>query len=195
MPKRTRWPLVLWLAAAVLGIFSGCGEEETIRVDLLPPGNARGAAATGLYAWAEKVTSTDCPESVTVGTAMVKLPRDDDDYRACADVVQDEGYYGMDLTDWTGGTAGVVHEEFLADGGLWREGQFRIGGVFEFGAGVVARALIDGQYLPPSGTEVVNSFEGVALVQIFTREAGAPERYRCQYEVSFNAHREAGCGD
>ena len=34
------------LGAILLGSLS-CGAEETIRVDLLPPGNARGSAAAG----------------------------------------------------------------------------------------------------------------------------------------------------
>jgi hypothetical protein len=184
---------VVVLAGTVLGLLAaGCGEEETIRVDLLPPGNARGASATGLYLWSEDVTSTSCPTSVAVGATSVALPRLDDVYKSCVDVLQDEGYYGTDFLSFWNGPPAVSRVPYNADGGLWQEGQFRIGGIFSFGTGVTARVLLDGQYLPPSGTTVPGSFEGVGLVQVFTSSAGA-ERFLCEYRVELNAHRQPDC--
>ena len=177
--------------AILLGSLS-CGSEETIRVDLLPPGNARGSAAAGTYVWSEEITSTDCPATVTAGTATIGLPRAEQEFTACADVVHDEGYYAVDLFVWAG-PAGIDRPEYAADGGLWQEGQFRIGGIFNFGAGVTARVLLDGQYLPPSGTEVVRSFEGDGLVQVF-KTGTSGEDYLCEIRTTFNAHREPGCG-
>ncbi|MBI5489919.1 MAG: hypothetical protein HY905_21465 [Deltaproteobacteria bacterium] len=179
------------LGASLAGVVS-CGSEETIRVDLLPPGNARGSAATGMYAWSEEIAATDCPATVTVGGVTVGLPRKEQEFSACGDVVHDEGYYAIDLFVFSG-PAGVTRPEFVADGGLWQEGQFRIGGIFAFGTGVTARALLDGQYLPPSGTEVARSFEGDGLIQVFQTGTGG-ETYLCEIRTRFNAHREPGCG-
>jgi len=190
MARRVRNTVALALLGAVLAAAGGCGSEETIRVDLLPPGNARGAAASGLYAWSETVSSSSCAATVTVGAATVALPQREHEWSAC---VHDEGYYAADFFGFTG-AAGVARPGYNADGGLWQEGQYRIGGLFAFGTGVTARALIDGQYLPPAGTEVVRSFEGVGLVQVFATEGGR-ERYLCQYNVTFNGHREPGCGE
>jgi hypothetical protein len=145
-----------------------------------------------MYAWTEKVTSTNCPATVTVGTTTVNLPRTGHEFAACGDVVHDEGYYAIDLFAFSG-PAGVNRPGYSADGGLWQEGQFRIGGIFPFATGVTARALLDGQYLAPSGTEIVRSFEGVGLIQVFVTESGG-ERYLCEFDTSFNAHREPGCG-
>jgi hypothetical protein len=194
MAPRTRKGLLLTLLVVVLGAAVSCGAEETIRVDLLPPGNARGSAASGMYFWTETVGSTNCPGSVTVGSTSVALPQSAQRYTACADIVHDEGYYAVDYFAFSVPAGSTVSRpEYAADGGLWQEGQFRIGGIFQFGTGVTARALIDGQYLPPAGTEVVRSFEGVALVQIFKSVSGA-ESYLCEYNINFNANREPSCG-
>jgi hypothetical protein len=181
------------LLGAVLAAAGGCGSEETIRVDLLPPGNARGSAASGLYAWSETVSSSSCAATVTVSGATVSLPQRENRWSACADVVHDEGYYAADFFGFGGGPAGVVRPGYTADGGLWQEGQYRIGGLFSLGTGVTSRVLLDGLYLAPSGTEVVRSFEGVGLIQVFVTEGGR-ERYLCQYNITFNGHRdEVGC--
>jgi len=190
----SRWARRLFqvlLLAGLAGVLS-CGAEETIRVDLLPPGDARGAAATGMYRWVESVTSSNCPGTVTVGTAAVPLPHSPNEFRSCADVFHEEGYYAVDYFGFST-TAGINRPEYTADGGLWQEGQFRIGGIFALGTGVTARALLDGQYLPPSGSMVVRSFEGVGLVQVFATEAGT-ERYVCEYHVDFTGDREPSCG-
>jgi|GEM_PF-2800905 len=181
------------LLAAFLA--ASCGQEETIRVDLLPPGNARGNVATGMYAWSDKVVSTDCPPTVVIGARTVPLPQTGGEVRACADVVQDQGYYAIDFFAFRDGTAGVTYPNYMADGGLWQAGQFRIGGVYSYGTGVVARTLIDGQYLPPSGTEIPRSFEGVTLVQVFVSDGAGSERYLCEIRTEFTGRRESGCGE
>jgi hypothetical protein len=191
MARHVRNSVALALLGAVLAAAGGCGSEETIRVDLLPPGNARGSAASGLYAWSETVSSSSCTATVSVGGVTVSLPQRLNEWSACVDVVHDEGYYAADFFGFGGGPAGVVRPGYNADGGLWQEGQYRIGGLFNFGTGVTARALIDGQY--PRGTEVV-SFEGVGLVQVFATEGGR-ERYLCQYNITFTGDRAPGCGE
>ncbi len=185
--------VALVLLGAVLAAAGGCGSEETIRVDLLPPGNARGSAASGLYAWSESVSSSSCTATVSVGGTTVSLPQRENEWSACADVVHDEGYFATDFFGF-GGPAGVLRPGYNADGGLWQEGQYRIGGLFNLGTGVTARVLLDGQYVTPSGTDVVQSFEGVGLVQVFVTEAGR-ERYLCQYNITFTGDRSAGCGE
>lgn len=172
---------------------AGCGADETIRVDLLPPGNARGSSATGLYHWSERVVSTDCPATVTVEGRTVSLPQSSETYEACGDVVQDEGYLAFDFLNFWGGSTGVSRPAFLADGGLWQMGQFRIGGVFTFGTGVPARVLLDGQYNPPGSSPVVQSFEGVGLVQVYVTE-GSGERHVCSVEMRFTGDRNYDCG-
>jgi hypothetical protein len=191
----SRWARGVFQAVLVAGLAAvlGCGSEETIRVDLLPPGDARGEAATGMYRWVETVTSSDCPGTVTVGSATVPLPHSPNEFRACADVFHDAGYYAVDFFGFSV-AAGINRPEFAADGGLWQAGQFRIGGIFSLGTGVTARALLDGQYLPPTGSSVVRSFEGVGLVQVFATETGGGERYVCQYNLDFTGDREPGCG-
>lgn len=193
MTTRLRNLIGLGLLAAVLA--AACGQEETIRVDLLPPGNARGEVATGMYAWSDKVVSTDCPATAVVGTATTPLPQTGSEVRACADVVQDQGYYAVDYFAFRGGTTGVSYADYMADGGLWQAGQFRIGGVYSFGTGVTARSLIDGQYLAPSGTEIPRSFEGVTLVQLFVTDGTGAERYLCELRTEFSGRREPGCGE
>jgi hypothetical protein len=193
MTPRLRNLLGLGLLAASLA--AACGQEETIRVDLLPPGNARGEVATGMYAWSDKVVSTDCPAAAVIGTRTVPLPQNTAEVRACADVVQDQGYYAVDFFAFRGGTAGVTYPDYMADGGLWQAGQFRIGGVYSFGTGVIAHALIDGQYLPPSGTEIPRSFEGGTLVQVFVSDGTGSERYLCEIRTEFTGRREPGCGE
>ncbi len=193
MAPHVRNSLALALLGALLAAAGGCGSEETIRVDLLPPGNARGSEATGLYTWSETVSSSSCPATTSVSGATVSLPQRENTWRACADVVHDEGYFAEDLFGFGSGPAGVLRPDYAADGGLWQEGQYRIGGLFNLGTGVTARVLLDGQFLTPSGTEVVGSFEGVGMIQVFAVEGGR-ERFLCQYNVSFNGHRDAGCG-
>jgi hypothetical protein len=186
--RRIGW----WLLAAVAAAAAGCGADETIRVNLLPPGNARGSSATGLYHWSEKIVSTDCPATLTVEGRSVSLPQASEVYEACGDVIQDEGYFAFDFLNFWGGTTGVARPAFLADGGLWQMGQFRIGGVFALSSGVPARALLDGQYNPPGSSPVVQSFEGIGLVQVFQGE-GAAERLVCSYETRFTGDRNYDC--
>ncbi len=182
-------------AALALG-GAACGQEEIIDVTRLPAGNARGSVASGFYDWEEWVVSSDCRESVTVGTATVRLPRIGDRWDANAYVDQQDGQFGLFLEGFGGDAAppDVERPGYLADGGLYQGGQFRVGGIFAFGAGVQARALIDGIYTapPPACRGIVRSFQGRGLVQVDVSEGGRLT-YSCQYAIRFTGDREEDC--
>lgn len=204
--RRSRSRIDRRLRAALALVFlsvPACGAEETIDVTRLPPGTARGSVATGFYPnWTENVTSSNCPESIEVGGTNVHLPLAGDSWEADADVLQDEGYFAIYMSRFAAaGPSEVVRPDYLADGGLYVGGEFRIGGVFTFasiaeGTFVQARVLIDGRYsVPPvECAGVVRSFQGPALVQVEAREAGKVIR-TCEYRLAITGDRPYVCGD
>jgi len=159
--------------AVSLVMVVSCGgsedEHSPIDVDSLPEGDATGTAAAGNYEYAETVTSSECPDSVSgillpAGTSSTLVT-----------FTQEEGHLAMHVA------GDEDRPRYFLDGGIYESRRFEIGGTYYFheSMGVIFVRYMKGRF-----NEAMNQFDGTGTVRV--RGSDGTD---CEFRFSFEGTR------